>query len=120
MKIITSIKDIDTLVKGDQYIIQPIGYDLQQPEKLINFQKEIDDIQKAVESKFSSIIDVIKDAAYFANKYTSAKIKAVAKSIGVKTTGTEIQVAEFILAKISADEFEKLLFIERKTPTPLG
>ena len=37
------------------------------------------------------------------------KIKAVAKSIGVKTTGTEIQVAEFILAKISADEFEKLL-----------
>lgn len=109
MKIITSIKDIDTLVKGDQYIIQPIGYDLQQPEKLINFQKEIDDIQKAVESKFSSIIDVIKDVAYFANKYTSAKIKAVAKSIGVKTTGTEIQVAEFILAKISADEFEKLL-----------
>ena len=58
MKIITSIKDIDTLVKGDQYIIQPIGYDLQQPEKLINFQKEIDDIQKAVESKFSYIIDV--------------------------------------------------------------
>ena len=109
MKIITSIKDIDTLVKGDQYIIQPIGYDLQQPEKLINFQKEIDDIQKAVESKFSSIIDVIKDAAYFVNKYTSAKIKAVAKSIGVKTTETEIQVAEFILAKISADEFEKLL-----------
>ncbi len=58
MKIITSIKDIDTLVKGDQYIIQPIGYDLQQPEKLIDFQKEIDDIQKAVESKFSYIIDV--------------------------------------------------------------
>ena len=109
MKIITNIKDIDTLIKGDQYIIHPIGYDLQQPEKLMDFQKEIDDIQKAVESKFSSIIDVIKDAAYFANKYTSAKIKAVAKSIGVKTTGTEIQVAEFILAKISADEFEKLL-----------
>ena len=57
MKIITSIKDIDTLVKGDQYIIQPIGYDLQQPEKLMDFQKEIDDIQKAVESKFSYIID---------------------------------------------------------------
>lgn len=58
MKIITNIKDIDTLVKGDQYIIQPIGYNLQQPEKLMDFQKEIDDIQKAVESKFSSIIDV--------------------------------------------------------------
>ena len=57
MKIITNIKDIDTLVKGDQYIIQPIGYDLQQPEKLMDFQKEIDDIQKAVESKFSYIID---------------------------------------------------------------
>jgi len=57
MKIIISIKDIDTLVKGDQYIIQPIGYDLQQPEKLMDFQKEIDDIQKAVESKFSYIID---------------------------------------------------------------
>ena len=41
--------------------------------------------------------------------YKRQKIKAVAKSIGVKTTGTEIQVAEFILAKISADEFEKLL-----------
>ena len=109
MKIITNIKDIDTLVKGDQYIIQPIGYNLQQTEKLMDFQKENDDVQKAVESKFSSIIVVIKDAAYFANKYTSAKIKAVAKSIGVKATGTEIQVAEFILAKISADEFEKLL-----------
>ena len=35
MKIITNIKDIDTLVKGDQYIIQPIGYDLHQPEKLL-------------------------------------------------------------------------------------
>jgi len=58
MKIITRKKDIDTLVKGDQYIIQPIGYDLQQPEKLMDFQKEIDDIQKAVESKFSYIIDV--------------------------------------------------------------
>ena len=57
MKIITRKKDIDTLVKGDQYIIQPIGYDLQQPEKLMDFQKEIDDIQKAVESKFSYIID---------------------------------------------------------------
>ncbi|HRC16368.1 MAG TPA: hypothetical protein PLY25_11860 [Bacteroidia bacterium] len=57
MKIITNIKDIDTLVKGDQYIIQPIGYNLQQPEKLMDFQKEIDDIQKAVESKFSYIID---------------------------------------------------------------
>ena len=46
------------LKDGDQYIIQPIGYDLQQPEKLMDFQKEIDDIQKAVESKFSYIIDV--------------------------------------------------------------
>ena len=109
MKIITNIKDIDTLVKGDQYIIQPIGYNLQQPEKLMDFQKEIDDIQKAVESKFSSIIDVIKDAAYFANKYTFAKIRTVAKQIGVKNTGTELQVAELILAKISAEEFEKLL-----------
>lgn len=27
----------------------------------------------------------------------------------VETTGTEIQIAEFILAKISAEEFEKLL-----------
>ena len=52
MKIITNIKDIDTLVKGDQYIIQPIGYNLQQPEKLMDFQKEIDDIQKQLKVSF--------------------------------------------------------------------
>lgn len=52
-----------------------------------------------------------RDAKYFADKYSLAKIKAVAKSIGVKVSGTELQVATNILNKISADEFEKLIKI---------
>ena len=107
MKIIISIKDIDTLVKGDHYIIQPIGYDLQQPEKLSDYSKEIEDIQKAIEANFTTISDkIIKDAEYFADNYDSDSIKAVAKSINLKISGTALKIAALVLTKISAEEFE--------------
>ena len=51
----------------------------------------------------------IKNAKYFADKYTAVKIKTVAKSIGVKTTGTGTEIAELILNKISAEEFENII-----------
>lgn len=64
MKIITSIEDIKNLVKNDQYIIQPVDFDLQIPEKLINFQKEIDNIQKLIEEKFTTVEVETKELSF--------------------------------------------------------
>lgn len=113
-KIIKEEKDIESLEIGDQYIfdfgwINPEDVDLDKINKL----------QDKIEKKFSKknenlrlpTTDVIKDAAYFAKTYPAAKIKSIAKTLGLKSTGTELSVAQLVLDKIRAEEFEKLLTV---------
>lgn len=112
-KVIKKDADIETLVYGDQYIfdfgwIKPEDIDLDKLNKL----------QEKIEKKFSTspnkdqLMPVItKDAVYFAKTYPAAKIKSIAKTLGLKSTGTELSVAQLVLDKIGADEFEKLLNI---------
>ena len=73
MRTITTIKDIDSLMKGDQYVIQPVGYDLQKPEDLHTFTNQIDDIQKAIEDKFAPK-DVVNEVITEIDKMTEVQL----------------------------------------------
>ncbi len=113
-KIIKKEEDIDTLAYGDQYIfdfgwINPEDVDL---DKLSKLQDKIEKkFTKKNENLRPTTTDVVKDAAYFAKTYPAAKIKSIAKTLGLKSTGTELSVAQLVLDKIGAEEFEKLLII---------
>ena len=52
---ITSLQDIDNLKVGDTYTIEPKGIDFNTPES-IDF-KAINEIQKAIEAKFNTLVD---------------------------------------------------------------
>lgn len=74
-------------------------------------QKEIEELEigeVSIQPKQPEIL-LNLDAKYFADKYNTTQIKAVARQIGVRSTGTELQVAGFILNKISAEEFTTFL-----------
>ncbi len=81
MRTITTIKDIDSLMKGDQYVIQPVGYDLQKPEDLHTFTNQIDDIQKAIEDKFAPK-DVVNEVITEIDKMTEVQLVTYWKTIG--------------------------------------
>ena len=113
-KIIKEEKDIESLEYGDQYIfdfgwVNPEDVDL---DKINKLQDKIEkQFSKKTENLRPTTTDVVKDAAYFAKTYPSAKIKSIAKTLGLKSTGTELSVAQLVLDKIGAEEFEKLLII---------
>jgi len=113
LKLIKKDVDIDTLVFGDEYLI-----DLGETDPSKIDMDKINKIQDKIENKFSTEPKkenlkptVLKDATYFAKTYPSAKIKSIAKTLGLKSTGTELSVAQLVLDKIGAEEFEKLLII---------
>lgn len=58
MKIIKTKNDINSLVKGDNYIISPKGIDYNKPEELYKFQDEINSIQELIENKINKDNDI--------------------------------------------------------------
>lgn len=112
-KIIKKEDDIDTLLYGDQYIfdfgwVNPEDIDL---DKLNKLQEKIEKKFSTESKKENLRLSTIKDANYFAKTYPAAKIKSIAKTLGLKSTGTELSVAQLVLDKIRAEEFEKLLTV---------
>lgn len=60
MKIVSTKKDADTLIDGEQYVIQPKGFDPSKPENIFEFLTVIDELQNYVENRFKVKDDKVK------------------------------------------------------------
>lgn len=54
VKIVVSEKDIDSLLEGDQYIVQPEGVDFTDPESLLKHADAINALHDAIEARFKT------------------------------------------------------------------
>lgn len=93
---ITSLKDIDKLQLGNTYTIEPIGVDFNKPES-IDF-KTINEIQKAIELKFSTT-EIAKKTEAELSKMRETDLVAYGLTIGaeVNTKYTKAKNIENIL-----------------------
>lgn len=54
MKIVATKKDVDSLVEGEQYVIQPKGFDPSDgPENVLKHIEAINELQTYTEQRFS-------------------------------------------------------------------
>lgn len=54
MIIIETEKDINKLKPGDQFLIDPVGIDYNNPESILAFQEEIIRLENIIADKFST------------------------------------------------------------------
>ncbi len=54
MIIIETEKDINKLKPGDQFLIDPVGIDYNNPESILAFQEEIKNLEEAIYKIFST------------------------------------------------------------------